>query len=70
MARPLTAGMPRDLDLDAGYTVRITALNPTTGAVVTAVNVSNLVIMALNIGAGTGADLAYGPFMFVPGPAA
>lgn len=60
MAKPYTAGIPPQLDLDAGYTIRLTALDPTTGAVVTAVNVSSLVIMALNLGGTT--DLAYGAF--------
>jgi hypothetical protein len=64
--------MPADLDLAQGYTLRFTALDPITGALVANVKVSNAVITAVPL---TGGDLSsgsftYGPYMLVPGPAA
>jgi hypothetical protein len=38
--------MPKDFDLGGGFVLRITAVNPTSGATVTGVKVSNLVITA------------------------
>ena len=70
MAKKYAASMPPDLDLSDGYTVRLTALDPTTGSLVSGVNVSALGMQILLLGGTTGADLAVGPFMFVPGPGA
>lgn len=53
MAAPLIASLPRDIDLSGDYIIRITALNSSTGAVVSGVNVSNVVITALDVASGT-----------------
>lgn len=68
MAQPLTAGLPPDLDLDAGYVVRVTALNPTTGAPVAGVTLQNVSILVRSTGIGDATDLATGPWALVPGP--
>ena len=47
MAQKLTAGFPPDLDLPANFIVQLSAVNPSTGALVSGVNVSNVAIMAL-----------------------
>jgi hypothetical protein len=41
--------MPADLDLDGGYILRVTALDPATGDTVSGVNVSNLEILAVDL---------------------
>lgn len=46
MAQKLVAGIPPDFDLPANYVVQLTAVDPSSGAVVSGVNVSNVVIMA------------------------
>lgn len=69
MGAPTKAGMPDGLDIGQGYTLRFTALDPTTGAEVSAV-----VITAANFTAGllgqTTADdlLADVPPLWVPIP--
>jgi hypothetical protein len=68
VAKPLTIPLPPDHLLSGGYTVRVTAVSPTTGAVVAGVNVKNVTMQVEDLG-GTGADsLQSGPFMLVPGP--
>lgn len=68
MATKLDVPMPQDLDLTGSWKIRVTAVDAA-GAVVSAVNVSNVAIIA---DAPLGADnsLAVGPFMLVPGPGA
>jgi hypothetical protein len=68
VAAPLLAPLPRDLDLDAGYLLRVTALDATTGAVVAGVVVSDVVIMAANLSGGAPTDLETGDWVLVPGP--
>ena len=66
----LDVPMPSDLDLADGWTLRVTALDPVTGAPVSGVKVSNL---ALEVALGEGTspeELAVGPYMLVPGPGA
>lgn len=46
MAQKLTAAFPPDFDLPANFVVQLTAVSPSTGAVVSGVNVSNAVIIA------------------------
>jgi len=66
----LDVPMPAELDLADGWTLRVTALDPDTGAQVSGVQVSNLAI-AVDLGAGTNpADLAVGPYLLVPGEGA
>ena len=66
MAQKLDVSMPQDLDLTAGWTLRVTALD-SSGALVSGTKVSDMAIIA---DAPLGADesLAVGPFMLVPGP--
>lgn len=64
------APMPPDLELVGSYTVRLVAIDPTTGAVVTGVTISDLVMMVNTLGATQPGDLEVGPFMLVPGPEA
>lgn len=59
MAQALTGGLPPNLVLPSGYVVRLNALDPTTGAQVTGVRVTNasFQVRPINIGAGgTGGD--------------
>lgn len=69
MAQPLNIGMPDNLDVGDGYTLRVTAIDPTTGAVTANVNVGTVVIDATAITASV-QDLAVGNWFLVPGPAA
>jgi len=41
-AEPLIAGLPPDCELSAGYVIRIVALDPTTGATVSGVSLSDI----------------------------
>jgi hypothetical protein len=68
MAKPLIGGLPYDLDLDAGWIIRVAALDPTTGAAVNGVTVTNFAILVRNLTGGDAGDLAFGPFLLVPGP--
>ena len=69
MALPLTAPMPPDLDLVGGYSVEIAAIDPTTGAPVANVVMSEWSIYASSVGVGE-PEYVVGPFMLVPGPGA
>ena len=70
MATPLTASMPDTLDLPDGYIVQWAAVDPSTGADVAGVIVTNVSLFGtlLDNGLTGGGDL--GPFMLVPGPGA
>lgn len=63
MPAPAIAALPLDLILSSGYQIRFTALNPTTGAAVTGVRVTDVAfqVRPVNIGPGgfddTGAPL-------------
>jgi hypothetical protein len=46
MSQKLTAGIPDTMELNANYQIQITALDPSSGAVVSGVTVSNVFIMA------------------------
>lgn len=63
MAQPLTVAFPPDLVLTDGWLVTITAVNPTTGADVAGVMITEALIQVENI-AGTG--LSSGKFKAVP----
>ena len=70
MAKPYSAGMPDEMELGGSYKIRITAVDPTSGNAISAITISNLV-MLVNTGAGTDIPgLGYGPFLLVPGPGA
>lgn len=49
MAQKLTAGMPAAVELDGNYTLRLTALDPATGAVVAGVTVSAFTIFVVDL---------------------
>lgn len=66
MAQKIDVAMPQDLDLTAGWTVRVTAVD-STGALVSGVNVSNMAMIA-DAPLGNVTTLEVGPFMLVPGP--
>ena len=68
MPVPLLADLPPNLDLEGGYVLRITALDPATGAQVAGVKVSGVVITAVNVLGGNPADLEVGDWVLVPGP--
>lgn len=68
MAEKLDVPMPVGLDLPAGWTVRVTAVD-SFGALVSGVNVSNMAIIA-DAPLGATDSLTVGPFMLVPGPGA
>jgi hypothetical protein len=62
--------MPPELELSGGFTIRLTAIDPTTGSTVSGVTIEQLVMM-INTGEGTvPTDLAVGPYLLVPGPGA
>jgi hypothetical protein len=67
MAQKLAAGLPPDYQLGANFTIRLAALDPTTGAAVAGVVVSNVAIMAepvpVDLNEGTVEAL---PPLFVP----
>lgn len=67
MAAPVNAPLPLGVELYDGYTLRLTALSPTTGALVNGVTISGATIQA-DTPAASGA-LEAGPFFLVPGPA-
>lgn len=70
MARKLTAAIPDNMDLDANFQIRFTAVDASTGATVTAVSVSNASLLVANVTTHADELLASGPFMLVPGPEA
>ena len=70
-AQPLIADMPRDISMTGGYIIRVTALDAATGATIAGVNVSGVVITALNVGTGQiesfpGNDLTVLPLFELP----
>ncbi len=66
MSLPIKTGLPETLTLTSGYTVRFTATDPTTGALVTGVKVSQVSIFGDTV--TPEAIEEFGPFMLVPGP--
>jgi hypothetical protein len=56
MAEPLTAGLPPDCVLSAGYTVRLVALDPTTGNTVAGVNLSDISFFVTDLAGNAGGD--------------
>jgi hypothetical protein len=65
MAQPLVVSLPPGLDLWGGCIIRVTAVDPTTGAGVAGVEVSNISFEGTSDDPG---QLAYGPFALVTGP--
>lgn len=67
MAKKLKADLPPDFDLPANFVVQLTAVDPTTGALVAGVNVSNVAIMAAPVTPPTADNIGpdYSP-LFIP----
>lgn len=68
MAAPVKTSMPGDVDIGAAFTLRIAALDQSTGNAVAGVTFSN---MMLEVSVPEGADvtaLEFGPFLLVAGP--
>lgn len=70
MAQPLEIALPPDFVLDERYVIRVTALDPSTGNVVSGVNVADVTFMVDNLTGGDLASGSFGPFLLVPGPSA
>ncbi len=62
MPQPLIAGLPPDCELASGYIVRVTALDPTTGAQVTGVQLSDVSIFCTDVN-GNLSDLTPDPLL-------
>lgn len=65
MAQPLIVTLPPNLDLWGGCIIRVTAVDPTTGATVGGIRVSNISFEGVS---DNPQALDYGPFMLVTGP--
>jgi hypothetical protein len=69
VAQKLTASIPEGMDLDGGYTIRFTAVDASTGAVLPGVTVSGASMLVTNVAGG---DLSSGVFdvepLFTPVP--
>lgn len=59
--------MPADLDVGPGYTLRVTALDPSTGALVSGV-VVDTTVLTVSLITGTTDGLETGQWFLVPGP--
>lgn len=73
MTAPLQASMPQFTQLGVNSRIDVEALDPTTGAAVSGVTVTNVDIYADVLDAPTSPDgggTTAGPFMFVSGPGA
>lgn len=70
MPAPLLAPLPDALDLRANYTLRVTAVSPTTGNIVSGVKIDTTVITATPMGEGGSGGIDYGDWFLVPGPGA
>lgn len=62
MPKPLIAGLPPALDLSAGYILRVTALDPTTGVAVTGVALSDVSLFVTDLQGNLG-DLSPDPLL-------
>jgi len=69
MAQKQSADLIDGVELNAGWQVIFRAVDPTTGADVASVTVSNAVLLVDNLASVPVEDLTVGPFMLVPGPA-
>lgn len=70
MSLPVKTGLPDNMSIGPGYTIRFTAVDPTTGAVVAGVTISDASIFCTAQGSAGAGALDSGPFMLVPGPGA
>lgn len=67
MAAKLTAPLAENLVLADGYTIRFAAVDPTTGADVSGVTITNVNIDGDTLGTSTDA-ISTGPYLLVGGP--
>lgn len=67
MAQPLRVPLPPGLEPSGGYTISVTAIDPTTGNVNPDVKIAN-VTLEVALTSGSEEDLQVGPFMLVTGP--
>ena len=65
MSQPLIVALPPNLDLGGQCEIRVTALDPATGATMSGVNVSHVTLQVDDL---SGGDLSAGPFLLVTGP--
>lgn len=71
MAQKIDVALPEDVVIGDGWTVEWDAVDPTTGASVPGVVVSDANVTAADVSSGTGTgSFDAGPFMLVPGPGA
>ena len=70
MPAPSVAAMPPELHLPAGYVIRLSALDPTTGNAVAGVRVKQFSLVVTDVVGGTGEGLVTGAWQLVPGPGA
>lgn len=69
MAKPLTAPIAENLVIGDGFIVRFAAVDPTTGATVTGVKVTNVNIDGDTLGSsGPPDNTVVGPYLLVGGP--
>lgn len=70
MAAPLTASLPEGLLLDHGYTITLAAVDPTTGAPVAGVQITEGAVTGTqSVAPGARQDTEkIGPYMLVGGP--
>lgn len=69
MAAPVKTSLPPGLSLADGWTIRLRAIDPTTGADVAGVIVTDATIQARSL-TGDTSGLESGDFKLVPGPGA
>lgn len=70
MSQLLAVTLPPNVHLWDGCIVRVAAIDPGTGDVVSGVNVSNVSLQVDEITGGGPESLVSGPFLLVPGPGA
>lgn len=70
MAHKIDISMPQDLLLQSGYSLRVTAVDVTNGALVSGVKVGTVVITADGGSVSGQGNLEYGQWFLVPGPGA
>lgn len=61
-AEPLEGGLPPDCELSAGYVIRLVALDPTTGATISGVSLSEVSLFVTDLQGNLG-DLTPDPLL-------
>lgn len=70
MALKLDISMPSDITLQSTYSIRVTALDASTGALVSGVNIGKTVLTVDSGSVIESGDLSSGDFRLIAGPAA